>query len=131
VLARLEQLPESPESERMLREVRARIVDLDTGVTPSAMMPVDSAPALSMESTHAPKATTRPRPDAPQRKRPVVAARPEPRGTGVGLSAAQDREWLTLVAKNEVLSLDASASLPSGEPRSAQDRRPWTRGLRG
>jgi hypothetical protein len=39
--ARLEQLPASPERDRMLSEVRSRAVDLDTGVTPRAMLTVD------------------------------------------------------------------------------------------
>jgi hypothetical protein len=43
--ARLEQLPASPERERMLSEVRSRAVDLDTGVAPRAMLHVD-APIL-------------------------------------------------------------------------------------
>src|SRR6185437_9270954 len=45
LLARLEQLPASPETERMLAEVRSRLVDVDTGVTPRAMLPVDRVPA--------------------------------------------------------------------------------------
>jgi len=45
LVARLEQLPASPQRERMLSEVRSRVVDLDTGVTPRAMLTVD-APIL-------------------------------------------------------------------------------------
>jgi hypothetical protein len=45
LLARLEQLPVSPERDRMLSEVRSRAVDLDTGVEPRAMLTVD-APIL-------------------------------------------------------------------------------------
>lgn len=45
LLARLEQLPASPARNRMLSEVRSRAVDLDTGVTPRAMLQVD-APIL-------------------------------------------------------------------------------------
>jgi hypothetical protein len=45
LMARLEQLPVSPERERMLDEVRSRAVDLDTGVAPRAMLSVD-APVL-------------------------------------------------------------------------------------
>jgi hypothetical protein len=122
--AQIEQLPASPESEWMLREVRARLVDVDTGVTPRAMRPADPAPTVP-----APKAVASTRADrpAPAGRKSVHAAPP-----AVGLSAAEDREWLLLVATNEVLSLDDSAQIsPSGEPRAAQDRRPWTRGLRG
>ena len=129
LLARIEQLPASAETERMLSEVRARIVDVDTGETTRAMLPVDPLPTPATDSgaptARAPKAV------APKRK--VVATRAE---TGAhsgartrtgGLSAAEDREWLALVATNDVLSLDDSTSLaPPGD-----DRRPWRRGLRG
>ena len=40
LVERLEQLPASPQRDRMLSEVRSRAVDLDTGVTPRAMLPV-------------------------------------------------------------------------------------------
>lgn len=36
----LERLPASPDRDRVLSEVRSRAVDLDTGVTPRAMLPV-------------------------------------------------------------------------------------------
>jgi len=42
---RLTQLPSSPERDRMLSEVRSRVVDLDTGVAPRAMLAVN-APIL-------------------------------------------------------------------------------------
>ena len=43
LLARIEQLPPSEERDRILSEVRARAVDVDTGETPRAMLPVDPA----------------------------------------------------------------------------------------
>jgi hypothetical protein len=36
----LERLPASPDRDRILSEVRSRAVDVDTGVTPRAMLPV-------------------------------------------------------------------------------------------
>jgi hypothetical protein len=36
----LEQLPASPDRDRVLSEVRSRAVDVDTGVKPRAMLPV-------------------------------------------------------------------------------------------
>jgi hypothetical protein len=57
LVERLEQLPASPARDRMLSEVRSRAVDLDTGVTPRAMLPVD-APILG--------------PRRPPNKRPLV-----------------------------------------------------------
>lgn len=42
----IESLPVSAERDRLLSEVRARVVDVDTGVTPRAMLPLsESAPA--------------------------------------------------------------------------------------
>jgi hypothetical protein len=151
LLARIEQLPASSERERMLGEVRARVVDVDTGFTPRAMLPVDLVPTLATDpgppTAHAPKALARTRADhdrrcrdgqPPQRSKTVAAAPPYavsaacPRITAVGVSAAEDRKWLALVAANEVLSLDDAAQLSSaGEARAEHDRRPWTRGLRG
>ena len=152
LLARIEQLPASSERERMLGEVRARVVDVDIGVTLRAMLPVDLVPTLATDpgppTVPAPNAVActradhdRGRPDnqPPQRSKAVPAAPADagsasgPRTTAVGLSAAEDREWLALlVATNEVLSLDDSAQLASaGEARVEHDRRPWTRGLRG
>jgi hypothetical protein len=125
LLARIEQLPASSERERMLAEVRARVVDVDTGVTPRAMLPVDTVPTLPATDLD-----RRPR----ERRKSVPVTPPEAvspsaaRTTTAGLSAAEDREWLSLVATNEVLSLDNSAPLSSA---GEHDRRPWTRGLRG
>ena len=45
MVARLERLPASPQRDQMLREVRSRAVDLDCGVAPQAILPVD-APIL-------------------------------------------------------------------------------------
>ena len=151
LLARIEQLPASSERERMLGEVRARVVDVDTGVTPRAMLPVDLVPTLATNSglptAPAPKAVASTRADhdrgcpggpSPKRSKAVPGAPPEavfpsgPRTSAVGLSTADDREWLSPVATNEILSLDDSAQLSlAGEARVGHDRRPWTRGLRG
>ena len=128
LIAKIEQLPASAESERMLREVRARLVDVDTGVTPREMLPADPSVAASEPGPPAarpPKAVaSKP---AGQERGPSDAARAAAR-----LTAAEDREWLSLVATNKVLSLDDSEQIsPPGEPRAGNDRRPWTRGLRG
>ena len=151
LLARIEQSPASSDRERMLSEVRARVVDVDTGVTPRAMLPVDLVPPLATDpgppTGPAPKANEGTRADhdggcpdgpRPRRTKAVPAAPNETvsasgaRTNAVGLSAAEDRKWLALVATNEVLSLDDSAQLSSaGEARVGHDRRPWTRGLRG
>ena len=127
LLARIEQLPVTAESERMLREVRARVVDVDTGMAPRALLPVDPvppAPEPRQPTARAPKSAY----VAPRAPATRATARPP----APALSVADDREWLSLVAKNEILNLDDSAQLlPPGEGRTGNDRRPWTRGLRG
>jgi hypothetical protein len=129
LIAKIEQLPASAESERMLREVRARLVDVDTGVTPREMLPADPMLASAIE----------PGPPAPRAPKAAAGktanherARPDVSPAAASLTAAEDREWLSLVATNKVLSLDDAVQIsPPGEARTEQDRRPWTRGLRG
>jgi hypothetical protein len=129
LLAQIERLPESAESDRMLREVRARIVDLDTGVTPRAMLPVDQDPALASvpeppmarAARVLPSPRRKPAPDAPSR---VVAPTVS--------SAADDRDWLAQLGPDGVLNLgDPVPPSPPGDTGAGVDRRPWTRGLRG
>jgi hypothetical protein len=67
----LERLPVSPDRDRVLSEVRSRAVDVDTGVTPRAMLPVrepapppvaPTPPTRDRASSHTP---TAPPPPAP------------------------------------------------------------------
>jgi hypothetical protein len=128
LLAQLERLPPSAERERMLREVRARVVDVDTGESPRAMLPVDIDSMLESgggaPATRAPKRVpTQPagerRPPAtvmvPKAPPPVSAAAPEA-GSWADAEIARERPPLA-----DVLSLD-DAPTTTG---------PWTRGLRG
>ena len=56
----LEQLPASPDRDHVLSEVRSRAVDVDTGVTPRAMLPVrEPAPPAVL-----PRSAQRPRPSS-------------------------------------------------------------------
>src|SRR5215218_10103554 len=63
---RLERMPASAERDRMLQEVRARVVDVDTGVTPRPMLPADPPPVLDQQPVapviRAPKEIVRTRP---------------------------------------------------------------------
>jgi hypothetical protein len=151
LLNRIEQLPASSETERMLREVRARVVDVDTGVTPRPMLPVDPDPMLAtgfgLPTAHAPKAPARAPVDhdrgrregsPPARRKPVPTVTPEAMSRSsvcrptAGLALAGDHEWPSPVATDGLLSLDDAAPLlPAGEARAGLDRRPWRRGLRG
>jgi hypothetical protein len=139
LLDQIERLPASHESERMLREVRARIVDVDTGVAPREMLPVDPDPTLAIVSApptaQTPKVVASP---PPVRRKPVPEAPAEAvPASGAGSTApassfGDDGDWLSRAATDEVLSLaDSAPHLPAGEARAGLDRRPWTRGLRG
>jgi hypothetical protein len=133
LLGQLQRLPVSAERERMIREVRARIVDVDTGVPPSALLQVfpDSTPAPAPRSrtTRAPS-TVAPKPAAkPVHVSPAKDVAPfcaEVAADGSS-TAADDR--LSLAA-GELLSLDDSWFAPI-EPQAEPAAAPWRYGLRG
>jgi hypothetical protein len=130
LIERLERLPVSPESEWMLREARARRVDVETGDRPSEMRPLDAAG----------KPPPEPRPSVPERRRkPARRSRsnePEtplhevskPLGPPAGgeSSAAPFGSdgllWLDDSPADEGTSPDKDGDLTS---------QPWRRGLRG
>jgi hypothetical protein len=108
---RLERLPASPDRDRVLSEVRSRAVDVDTGVTPRAMLPLrEPMPELFLPKR--PRASRKPRTTPP----PIELPRP-----------AQDPEHA--LCADDRLSLEDS---PLPHVRAQGDRavRPWTRGLR-
>jgi hypothetical protein len=132
LLAKLERLPESPERERMLREVRARVVDVDTGETPRAMLAADGAAEPASEPPRRVAGAPAPRavPAAQRGRVPVepppgrvepAAGRPLP--PGVADLAPQ-------FPVDELLSLDESAAVLPGRDGRGEPA-PWTRGLRG
>jgi hypothetical protein len=111
----LERLPASPDRDRVLSEVRSRAVDVDTGVTPRAMLPVHEptpppivsrSPRLQRQSPPAPAPVI-------ERARPVIAATP-----------SDQPLWL-----DDRLSLE-DAPLPHLRAHGDQAVRPWTLGLR-
>jgi hypothetical protein len=125
LVERLERLPASPDRDRVLSEVRSRAVDLDTGVTPRAMLPVRE-PARPPVLPKPPKrdrasSITRTKPPRPA---PVVELVPSP----VALGRSKGLEQT--VCLDERLSLEDS---PLPHVRAQRDRavRPWTLGLRG
>jgi hypothetical protein len=116
-------LPESPERDRLLSEVRSRAVDLDTGVTPRAMLPlqepapITAAPRLPKRRAVMPPASPRVPSLAPARPAPA------PRSTA-------DLDWDKVLSETALLSLDdAPDCWPA--PREDRSARPWTVGLRG
>jgi hypothetical protein len=131
LIAQLERLPASAERDRMLREVRARVVDVDTGFAPRAFLPSDvdsilaSGPGSSIpRKVDAPKPAEdrpRPRPIAlPQSSKPVHV----PPNAPVRRADAE-------VAADVLLCLDDSTSFWPGEAEAEAAPAPWTRGLRG
>jgi hypothetical protein len=122
LVEQLERLPASPDRDRVLAEVRSRAVDVDTGVTPRAMLPVrEPAPPPSAPKPppkrYRPGGTKRMSPPA----RTVVPARPAP-AIDLGGLLWDDR-----------LSLEDSPELAPLPHASDADGNaaPWTLGLRG
>jgi len=116
---RLERLPASEDRDRVLREVRSRAVDIDTGVTPRAMLPVrELIPPRAPAANREPATTTIVPPAAPP-PRAVEIAEPV-----FAAGASRDRhKWVSI---GRVLSLE-------DEPVSldVQTLPPWRLGLRG
>jgi hypothetical protein len=134
LVARLERLPESTQREWMLDEVRARMVDVDTGFPPQ--------PLRRRRETEPAPATTRPakRPAAP-RPQPALDAGVEPpeappqESPSAAGEATEDRRidgdvaTPVLSEPDHVLWLDDPADT-AGSP-AASDLPRWRRGLRG
>ena len=129
LIDQLERLPATAERDRMLREVRARVVDVDTGVAPDALpsLDPDALPGRTRRAA-APRPTAverpvRPQPPAAPRPAPAKPA-PQPRAEEPG---AED---LLSLAADDVLSLDDPPYVPDEEPGKLAVA-PWARGLRG
>jgi len=121
LLARLEQLPASEERDRILSEVRARAVDVDTGETPRAMLPVDPAvlpPVVLAKARLAAPRTSFVAPYKPRTVRPIPPPTPPS-------APPTERPMVELLSVDERLCLDDTPA------PDAQAPRPWERGLRG
>jgi hypothetical protein len=126
----IERLPVSPDRDRLPSEVRSRAVDVDTGVTPRAMLPL-------REPEPAP---VPPRPPKRERSTSITRMAPPPPAPAVefarSASAASSRyksleqpPWL-----GGRLSLEDSlqpSPLPEIRGRGDRPVPPWTLGLRG
>ena len=123
----LERLPASPDRDRVLAEVRSRAVDVDTGVTPRAMLPLrePTPPPLAPKprpKRYRPGAVTR----TPSPARPVQPARPalaRAAADGLGVLLWDDR--LSLEDSPELAPLPHAPRNPDGSVP------PWALGLRG
>ncbi len=129
MVAQIERLPESPERDRLLSEVRSRAVDVDTGVSPRAMLPLREPPP--------PPLTVLPRPakrDNARFIRRVVPRTPAPavesarhRSAAAGPPMPPERSFLL----DDYLSLEDAPSLPDIRVGDDLAAAPWTFGLRG
>ena len=126
---RIERLPASEVRDRLLSEVRSRAVDVDTGVTPRAMLPLHE-PARPPMLRRSPKrdsteivSRAAPRPPTPAvepaHRSPAAACGKEP----------QQSVWL-----DDRLSLEDPlqlSPLPYIRVKGNRTVAPWTFGLRG
>jgi hypothetical protein len=128
LLDRLERMPASADRDFMLSEVRARAVDVETGVRPAAVraLPQEQANAdITFEATTPRKPVARPR--KPRR------AAPEPPRARPAVPASQPPAVVRSDPKGAVDLLEEGGLLCLGEP-PAEDgtrSRPWSVGLRG
>lgn len=144
LIGRLERLPASPESEWMLREARARMVDVETGERPSGMRPpvadppAEAAP-LDRDPAVKPPVKTRSR-AAERRREPSGWPRRVAQETSVDNgprpvdSGGSQNSSAAAFGSGELLWLEDSPS--EDDPAPASDERdlkahPWRRGLRG
>jgi hypothetical protein len=122
LVVRLERLPESAQREWMLGEVRARMVDIDTGFPAQPLRrPRESEPAPATT-----RAAKRP---AAKRSKPALDARVEPLEAPRHEAPPAARETPVPIDPDHVLWLDDSTDA-SGTP-AASDLPRWRRGLRG
>jgi hypothetical protein len=122
---RLERLPASPDRDRVLSEVRSRAVDLDTGVTPRAMLPVQepASPPVVL-----------PRPPKRDMARSITRTAPPPPAPAVevarsAFATASSEDLEQSLCLDERLSLEDS-SLPHVRAQGDRAVPPWTLGLR-
>jgi len=126
---RIERLPASEVRDRLLSEVRSRAVDVDTGVTPRAMLPLrEPAPPPLLRRPPKRDRTTIISRAAPQPPTPAVEPARRSPAAGRG-KEPQQSVWL-----DDRLSLEDTlqlSPLPYIRVRGNRTVPPWTFGLRG
>ena len=135
LLARLERLPASAQREWMLQEVRARLVDVETGAEPHPMR------ALHEEPVATPVTGTRPVPRSrPKRARAAASPRLLPEDSTPelppSLPAASRVDGpdptVAMLGDDEVLWLNDGPEPTESDPADGSTGvAPWRRGLRG
>jgi hypothetical protein len=126
---RIERLPASEDRDRLLSEVRSRAVDVDTGVTPRAMLPLrEPAPPPLLRQPPKRNRTTIISRAAPQLPSPAV----EP--VRLSPAARHGNQPQHSVWRDDRLSLEDTlqlSPLPYIRVRGNRTVPPWTFGLRG
>lgn len=142
LIGKLERLPASTQRERALTEVRARIVDVETGEVPRAMRPVEEPAAGSRavparpvadEPVSKPKRTpaTARRERAQALRQPIVEPAPPipPASTGTPPRPADASQ--SSLGSDGLLWLEDQADEDPEKDGGGADEAPWRRGLRG
>jgi hypothetical protein len=132
LIARLERQPASPDRDWMLREIRARAVDVETGERPTPVRPRNPdavAPPAEAVPDRAKPRGTRPQPPAIA---PIPAPAPAP------APIVEPRSRADAGRDGRIDLLEQGGVLCLGEPPAAMPERtgrvvspPWARGLRG
>jgi hypothetical protein len=122
LLDRLERMPASADRDWMIAEVRARAVDVETGVPPAPLRALPQS-ELDVELAPAPPARAKPVRVRVSRAKPV-SRRPVPASAVAPVRAGSETvaDVVDLLEQDGVMSLD---ELP------AVMTRPWAAGLRG
>jgi hypothetical protein len=130
LIDRLERLPASPESDWMLREARARMVDVETGEPPGEMRPFADA---TVDERSPARETGVKRPSAARERAPDERpeASPAPQVVAPEIPAPSE----TPIGTDELLwlgdSLGDDDTSPAGDHEDGARSHPWRRGLRG
>jgi hypothetical protein len=134
LVAQIELLPVSPDRDRLLSEFRSRLVDVDTGVTPRAILPLRE-PALREP---APAPVLR-RPPQRDRAPSITRMAPPPPAAAVEFArpasaASRSKNLEEPLAVDGRLSLEDSlglSQLPHVRTRGDRAVPSWALGLRG
>ena len=131
LLDRVGRMPASADRDWTLAQVRARVVDVETGTPPSPMraLPPDELEA-EIAAERSPRAEPLPRAKIPSRtpRRRAQRARlghPAARTPPVPIRERGHDEVMDLLEQGGVICLEEPAAAATAA------RRPWTRGLRG
>jgi hypothetical protein len=133
MVEQIERLPVSPDRDRLLNEVRSRAVDVDTGVTPRAVLPMREPVSLWVSAPVLPGPPKRDRATSSMRLAPP---RPAPRveSARAGCAGSPASNLDESFCMDERLSLGDSPQLvplPYVRGRGGRPIPPWTLGLRG